>query len=320
LIVRCIVSAALITLILRKVNWSGLSAILVHLDLRWAAAGSATTFALIAGLALRWRIFLRQQNIHVPYGVVLSLTWAGQFFNSVLPGSTGGDVVKIYQICRLAPDRKAAAASTVFVDRLSALVALLVLAAVALLIDPVPLTLLPRGNIAASTLLIWLVLLGVIAIAALLVIRPLVRATQLYGRIARTLAAARKALQFSRELVAAVALAFAIHLLNFLTLYLFVRALGIPMTYGQVTLMMPVVLFLVMVPLTINGHGLREVILIAYFSYLGVVAAGHTGVDVRETAVALSLVAVANDLLWSLPGGLLYLRTLRQPTAAQPKQ
>src|SRR3954447_26723512 len=121
---RWLVSIGLIVVIARKVNWRELGSILQHIDWRWALAGSLLTGVLIAGLALRWKIFLEQQQIEVPFLRVLSLTWAGQFFNSLLPGSTGGDFFKIYQMCRLHPERKAAAASTVLLDRFSALVAL----------------------------------------------------------------------------------------------------------------------------------------------------------------------------------------------------
>lgn len=38
--------------------------------------------------------------------------------------------------------------------------------------------------------------------------------------------------------------------------------------------MMPVVLFLVLLPITINGHGLREVLLIGYFTQMGITASG----------------------------------------------
>ncbi len=98
--------------------------LLQSVDLRLAAAASALVLPLIILLALRWMIFLRQQKISVSFPTVAALTWAGQFFNSVLPGSTGGDVVKIMQICRLVPDRKPEAASSVILDRLTALAAL----------------------------------------------------------------------------------------------------------------------------------------------------------------------------------------------------
>jgi peptidoglycan/LPS O-acetylase OafA/YrhL len=88
------------------------------------------------------------------------------------------------------------------------------------------------------------------------------------------------------------------------------------MSYGQFLLMMPVILFLVMIPITINGHGLREVLLIAYLGAMGVTVAGHAEFDATDTAIALSVVAVTNDLLWSLPGGLWYL--LRWKNSREP--
>jgi hypothetical protein len=293
------------------VNWAGLSEIFAHVDVRWVALSSALTVLIIAALALRWSIFLRQQKIALPYGTVLSLTWAGQFFNSVLPGSTGGDVVKVYQVCRLAPDRKAAAASTVFVDRLSALLALLVLAGAAVLYDPKPLLLIPRVDLPVDTLLFVGLLLAAVGILGFWVGSRLLRGTKLHGRIKRTLAAALSALTLSRTSLAGIILAFGIHLLNFVTIYFFARALGIPLTYLQIALMMPVVLLLLLAPITINGHGLREVLLIGYLGYMGVVVPGHSGVDARETAIALSMLAVATDLLWSIPGGVFYLMRFR---------
>lgn len=257
---------------------------------------------------MRWRIFLRQQGIELAYRHLLLLTWAGQFFNSILPGSTGGDVVKIYQICRAAPDRKAKAASTVLVDRLSALFALLVLAGGALFADPKPLTLLPLPKWPGNTMLVVATGLIVLALGAVWVLVRLTKGSVLAGRVQRTLLAARHNLVFSSSLVAALTLAFVVHLLNFLTIYLFARALNLPISYGQVLSMMPVILFLVLIPITINGHGLREVLLISYFGYLGIAAVGF---PVRESAIALSLLVVANDLLWSLPGGISYLLFFR---------
>jgi hypothetical protein len=73
-----------------------------------------------------------------------------------------------------------------------------------------------------------------------------------------------------------------------------------------------------MVPVTINGHGLREVLLISYLTYLGVAVTGHADVDARETAVALSLLAVATDLLWGLAGGVFYLMCFKPINSVRP--
>ena len=225
--------------------------------------------------------------------------------------------MKIYQVCRLVPDRKAAAASTVFVDRLSALAALLLLATVSLLFDPGPFALVPWSHVPTGRLLAiaaGCVIIGLLIICLFLRLKVLL---QLRGRMNRTLYAASTALKWNRSLLTIVILAFSIHLINFLSIYLFARALGIPMSYGQVVRMMPVVLLLVLIPITINGHGLREVLFIAYFGYMGIAVSGF---PVRESAVALSLLLVANDLLWSLPGGLFYLFTFSKPALTNEGQ
>jgi uncharacterized membrane protein YbhN (UPF0104 family) len=260
---------------------------------------------------MRWRIFLRHQGIRLPYNTVLCLSWGGQFFNSVLPGSTGGDIIKLIGICSLVPERKAAAASTVFVDRLSALVALLVLAAAAICIYPKPLTLLPLPKLTVSSIIFLVIGAVSVGVAVLWLLHRLTRASHFHGKIARTLAAAKSNLTLDPSVIAALFLAFFIHVLNFTIIFFFARALAIPVNYGQVLFMMPVILFVVMVPITINGHGLREMLLIAYFTSMGVVIANQPAVHVRETAVALSLVAVANDLAWAIPGGLWYLNRFR---------
>jgi hypothetical protein len=78
-----------------------------------------------------------------------------------------------------------------------------------------------------------------------------------------------------------------------------------------VLIIVPAVALLIMLPVSINGHGLREVLLIGYFTQLHVTSAGQSAIGVREIAVAFSLIQVANDLLWSLPGGLWYMMRVK---------
>lgn len=292
-------------------NWRALGEVLERIELAWAGAGWAATFLIIAGLTLRWRILLSQQGIALPLRTVFSLTWGGQFFNSILPGSTGGDVMKLYQICRIAPDRKAAGVATVFVDRFLALLALLVLAAVGFLLEPLDLGALTGiANDWSGSQLIGLLALVVLAVLIFSWLTArLLRGSRWLDRLRQLWAAARTNFTFGPSLLAVLALAFTLHFLNFLVAYLYARSLGIGVTLAQVSLFMPVVLFLVLLPVTINGHGLREILLIIYFTQMGVNLSGASVAGVREIAVALSLLLISNDLLWSLPGGLWYFAT-----------
>jgi uncharacterized membrane protein YbhN (UPF0104 family) len=315
---RCVVSVALLAAIFWKVDWADLAAILLRIDVRWLVLGWGISSLLIVGLAIRWHIFLRQQALIFPLRTTLVLTWAGQFFNSVLPGSTGGDFVKIFRVCQIAPDRKAPAVATVFADRLSALVALAVLAGVGFMVEPAPLRMVfARQPPSGALLILALGLLAAVAASGWFVFRRY-RETRLIGRLVRTVAAAKNNLRLTAGSLTALALAFGLHLLNFFVFYCFARALGLTITYAQMLLMMPVLLFVVMLPVTINGHGLRELLLIGYFTHFGVTAAAHPQAAVQELAVGLSLLTVANDLLWSAPGGLLYFATGR--SAASPAE
>ena len=312
-----LVSVALIGFVLRKLDWRQVGALLEKTDPVWGFSGSALTLGLILLLALRWTLFLRRQSIPVPFPTVFSLTWSGQFFNSVLPGSTGGDFVKIFQLCRLAPDRKAAAAVTVVLDRFTALIALLCLAGFAFFRCPISWADFAGVHRPSGRLLLIAGSVGGgmgLAVGALLATRSQVW----LPRIARVIAAAKTSIAPSPALALAVVMSFAIHLLSFFIAFCFARSLGIGITYPQILAFFPVLLFLVMLPITVNGHGLREVLLIFYFGKLGVAIAGHPSPGVQETAIAFSALLVANDLTWSLPGGLWYFLRFR-PAPPRPR-
>ena len=306
---RLIVSAALIALLVQQVNWTGLATVLSRVNVPLALAASALTFPLIVLLAVRWRIFLFQQSMHLPYPRTLGLAWAGQFFNSVLPGSTGGDVVKIYQLCRTFPDRKAAAAVTVIIDRLSALLALGVLAGLALVYGPT--IELSKAGLSFRFSWTWMgVALLVAALITLAAWHLLRRSPHWLVRLRHLLSVLQTSFRFNARTLLALALALAIHLLNFAIFWLFARSLHLDLGYGQVLLFLPVVFTLLLMPVTVNGHGLREVLLYFYFGQMHVSLAG-TGIGPVETVMSLSLLCVANDLLWALPGGLWYMLRLK---------
>ncbi|MFN2476112.1 MAG: lysylphosphatidylglycerol synthase transmembrane domain-containing protein [Chthoniobacterales bacterium] len=314
---RGLVSLVLVFFIVRRVDWVRLGAVLDRLDVGLAVQVSGLTLLLIVLLAARWSIFLRQQSICLSFGKVLSLTWAGQFFNTVLPGSTGGDVVKIYQLCRMMPDQRGAAAMSVIVDRLSALIALALLVGFALAAGP-------ARNLGSIGLSLWpswvsLIVLATAIIAIIFTVKQMFRSSRWRARSVRAVTLLRTSLRLNWSLVAAVTLAFITHLVNFALFFFFARALGIGITPYQTLLVMPVVLLLVMLPLTINGHGLREVLVIFFFGQLQISLAGNSGIGLRETVIGLSVITVSNDILWSLPGGLWYLFRFRAPRKGQPE-
>ena len=88
---------------------------------------------LLVGLALclgvvRWRIVLKAQGLDLSLARATRISFVAQFFNSFLLGSTGGDLIKAYYAARETHHRKTEAVTTVFVDRLVGLWAMLLFA------------------------------------------------------------------------------------------------------------------------------------------------------------------------------------------------
>lgn len=270
------------------------------LDYRWALSGFFLIPVLITCLTLRWKIFLEQADISLPFRKVFMLTWAGQFFNTILPGSTGGDVYKIYQICRLNPQSRHISASTVLADRFSALLALFLIIAAGLLYDSSLLKILPtKGNFGV---LPWAIGLAFIMVAGVLVLIFLwIFRSFLRKRILDLFGVLREAVTLNKGFREALIFSIAIHALSFLCFFLFARSLGVPISYVQVLIILPVLLLVVLLPITVNGHGLREVVMIGLFTQMNIQIAG-TGI--AEMVVALSILMISSEIFWNLPAGI----------------
>ena len=90
-----------------------------------AAAGICVT-------SLRWWRLLGAAGCPTRPLEALRLTFIGVFFNIVVPGLTGGDLVKAVMVARSHPERRAAAAISVLVDRLVGVLVLALLGAAAI--------------------------------------------------------------------------------------------------------------------------------------------------------------------------------------------
>ncbi len=308
-------SVALIWLVLHKLDFQKTGLLLSQAKLVWLVPGSLATFALMLLLALRWSVFLRKQGVPLPFSTVFPLTWSGQFFNSVLPGSTGGDFMKIFQLCRLHPHRKAEAVASVVIDRFSSLIALLLMAACAFAVLPVSWNDIAEGTPFRSPA--WLyAAMGTGGALALAGGFAVARSPVWMARARRLFSALKTSAEPNPQLAFAIAVSFAIHLLNFLAVFCFARSLDLAISYLQILKFMPALLFMVMIPVTVNGHGLREILLVFYLGKLGIAMQNGAPIAVKETAIALSALLVANDLLWSAPGGLIYFVKFRRATVA----
>ncbi len=252
--------------------------------------------------AWKWQILLHPVRLEVPYLKVLAFYFAGMFFNLFLPTIVGGDAVKALMLAREtgAPAR---ATMSVFMERNLGLCALLIVAVgAAELAPPVELFgmslrvltwLLAAGYAAANVVLMSPVVYRIVdrVVAATPLARVRHRADSLYEAIVPYKSAPGR-------ILAAVGLSFIFQGTVIAVVFLNARALALDVPLAAVAVFVPLVSLAGMVPVSVNGLGVREALYILLF--------GRIGVPV-ETAVSLALLYLAVTFLASLPGGLAYL-------------
>lgn len=104
----------------------------------WVLTGSMVFFVSQSLLGTRWHLLLGVQGVHISQFQAIKLTYLGLFYNNVMPGAIGGDIIKAWYITRHVEGcLRVKAAVTVFVDRALALIGMILVASVvSLLIAP----------------------------------------------------------------------------------------------------------------------------------------------------------------------------------------
>jgi hypothetical protein len=112
--------------------------LLLELKEHPSAVASALFFAILNILivAWRWRLILSARTSeHLPLKGILSITWIGQFFSSVLPGSVSGDLIKIIYVRHYDKNlSKKFLLASIFIDRLMGLAGLILLVGISSII------------------------------------------------------------------------------------------------------------------------------------------------------------------------------------------
>ncbi|MCH2058868.1 MAG: flippase-like domain-containing protein [Thalassotalea sp.] len=84
--------------------------------------------------SLKWWMLVQSQDVEVGYWRIFCYYLVGQFYNQVLPTSVGGDVVRSFELGRYTGNQAQALAS-VFVERFTGILVLLLVAAFAVLMQ-----------------------------------------------------------------------------------------------------------------------------------------------------------------------------------------
>jgi glycosyltransferase 2 family protein len=303
LILKLAVTGSLIAWVFSRIDLRDLGAGLKASLSPWLIAAVLVAATNVTLGAARWRLMLTALGSPLPLGRAIRLVWAGLFFNTFLPTGVVGDALRGGWTAKLSD--RARAYWSVVLDRVTALGALMLLAAVGLT--------LPRARElpAAPTLALACVVLGLPALLVLAAPQQLARLLARFGgaRVRRALEGRVTDPPPAGPRWKALALASGLHLLVVLDVALLARAAHLQVPWAVLLAVVPAVLVASYLPVSISGIGVREVALVELFGQAGVPAAG---------ALTVSLLILAISIALSLVGGLVYLASGGQPGAAPP--
>ena len=307
LILQTLVSALIITWLMRIVDWRLVWSHVRTMDAAWIAAGLVCFAPVLLIVSWRWRMLLGVHRVHLRFWRIFELTMIGQFFSAMGVGTTGGDVIKIFYAARAVPQRRAAVAFTIIVDRVIGLVALLLFGV--LLSIPNLQLLLSTPHTRAAVATFYLFALGGVAASLLACIGPFVMKIQTLRTLVKKLPLIHRgaSLFMAYEHTArafgtnCLALAGSIpsHICSTLMGYCVIRSMHLQPEpdFLATCAIIAIVNMLIALPVSVAGLGVRESL---YIMFLGLL-----GID-KEHALAFSLTCFVLTLLWSLAGGPFY--------------
>jgi uncharacterized protein (TIRG00374 family) len=312
---RGAVTFSILAYLAYKIDWPLLVAQMARADYAWLSLAGLLFGTTYLFAAVRWWFLMRVQEIHLPLRIAAALTLVGQFFNSFMLGSIGGDIVKAVYLHKYAPRQKTHAALSIIMDRV---LGLFVLLSASLLSLPWLLRSSVHSDQADDAIFGLLVVFGTIAAGAFaMATAPFHRAPNILHAIWRrvphrhvlelVVSGFRQHGAALHLTLAAVAAGAVLTFILVLAGYCIAKGIRLDVTYLQLLVIMTVAICVISLPISLGGHGVREGIFVLMFAAFGIISVDRHSGSGQEPAILFSLLYFAMQMVWSLVGAIVYL-------------
>jgi uncharacterized protein (TIRG00374 family) len=295
------VTVLLFLYIFQKIDFHEFGATLRNARLDVLAGGFALLWIGHYICIYRWRMLMRPLMPVLTLSQLFGIYCIGLFFNLTFPTVVGGDVVKMYYAGRPSKSYAQSFAAT-FLDRDAGMFAMMIIACTAILIYPV---IVPGISV---SLIVWgaffAFVLGNIGIFSPYfhrILTGLLHRVKL-SKIAKKVDTISNAFQIMGThkgvLLASLAISFFNQLLVIAVTWIMALGLRLEISITYFLIFVPVITLISMIPISLNGMGLREYAFMSLFGAVGVLHA---------SCIALGVLSSIVIILSSLPGGIVYI-------------
>ena len=293
LFIKIVVSGLLLSWLIYSLDWIALRDVIKKADLGWLILSGVFIVISMVISVEKWSLVLKAEGINLPWFQLWKAYWIGIFFNNFLPSSIGGDGIRIFLIGRNISNM-AGAASSVIIERLLATLGL-------------ALTGLLAGLITSSNWQVgWLFVLLILVSTGLLFFSMLGRIptwiANRNGRISvfiRSLLSHCQALRGQGKMIITVGCLSVLFQLTVVAVnYVIFRSLHVDsLGWWDLVYIIPAISAIAMIPIGINGYGIREGAYVLLLASYGVAGSAALGASLLF-AVLVSFCSLYGGILW----------------------
>jgi len=224
--------------------------------------------------AFKWYMLARARQLFGSYWRFFSYYLVGQFYNLILPTSVGGDVVRAYELGKFS-GKHADAMASVFVERYTGVLVLLVLSGVAVLSQ----LSLFSVNFVIFSLILFAVVLGLIG---WMVFDSRVYSfvknfcssrfsftTVIFSKLDKLLASVKGYQNHRSALIIACVNSLVFYLFAVLNVYITALVFDLNINFVDMLIATPIIMLIMNIPLSIGNLGLMEFAYIQVFQLMG---------------------------------------------------
>ncbi|HEC82528.1 MAG TPA: flippase-like domain-containing protein [Thermoplasmatales archaeon] len=246
--------------------------------------------------AKRWQILLFDSGLKLNYKEALSFYYIGSFFNTMMPSSFGGDIIKAYKLGKKTSSIEAF--SSVVMDRIAGLIAVIIIATISISFYYF---LIPLNTLIISMFIIisFVILISIIIKTSLIEKLIMIFLNKL-GKIGKFLLDVTKSIKKHRNIKIwcyIISISILYHLMLVINNYILSLSIGIKTNFIYFLIFVPVSQILVSLPISIQGFGVREGSYSMLFS--------SVGID-YSSAFSLGFLNQIVKVLTSIIGGVVY--------------
>jgi uncharacterized protein (TIRG00374 family) len=299
-VLRIVVGIGLIVFLLWRFDINQLFAKISGINVVYLVYGLIPYFFFVIVSAWRWQVLLDYKKFQIPFGRTTIIYFIALFFNNLLPTTIGGDGIRVlYSMGK----RKADSLAVVLTDRILGFIGLFIFALIAVLYlwiekRQTEFLLYMSGGLVVLIIVTYILF----SERAYRRISPVARKIKIFKLGERLSHLHDSFTDFGKAwgpITLCTVHSIIIQALLAIGPFLVLRALGnYEIGILPFFIYLPIINVVSMIPISLNGIGVRESFFVLLFSRVGLSG---------ETALAVSIISFLLIFLWSILGGIFFI-------------